>query len=140
MFQGHHPIVPGHQSMATPTRHFPGTGKYLHCELYGKTYPTSDLAHAAMLAHGYSQVYYPRTSTVSHCFRNSRSCNAAAKFDALYRLWKWKTRQAERQGALSKWPHAEMSALKRLAKDVTIFHPVANAWTSNHRRSDIKVS
>ena len=133
------PIVPGHRSQATPTKHFPGTGKWLHCDLYGKTFATSDECHAAMQEHGYTEWSVRRRSIPLETFKSLDFVQQECRFDALYRLWKWKGRQPGTMEDVLR--HFELlDELKHLAKKVGLRHPVAHAWTSKHLRSDIKVS
>lgn len=78
--------------VATPTRHFKGTGKYTRCDLYGQEFKDSDAAHEAMLERGYAERHFPRRSTPNPAFGKLSGEANRCKFDALYRLYRWKVR------------------------------------------------
>lgn len=105
--------------IATPTRHFPGHRKYLKCELYGVRFPDFDSAFKAMEERGYNQPYFTRDSVPTPLFAKLRHVQTACRFDALYRLLKWKQRNGIHCLELR-------DKLRRMAKRVGIFHPVAN--------------
>lgn len=98
-------------------------GKHYHGELYGKEFKNSDEAFKAMHAQGYTQVYYSRSSVVLGCFKGLASVERQAKFDALYRLWKWKKKHGKTRVCLEK-------QLCELAKEVGIFHPATKQFRS----------
>jgi hypothetical protein len=107
----------GTKTVAHPFRvinrkHYPG-------ELYGKEFKTSDEAFAAMDGRGYSQVYYARSSVVEGAFKGLACQERQAKFDALYRLWKWR----KRNGLCAECTAGLEKELAKLAEQVGIFHP-----------------
>lgn len=124
---------------AHPTRHFPGHNhKWLKCELYGKVFPSSDAAFAAMDERGYTQPYYRRMSV--NWTESGVDYGRSNEFDRRYRYFKHVLKQARRcQPGYFIVANYEIANLKKMATKVRIFHPVANAWTSPHLRSDIKV-
>lgn len=118
---------------ATPTRHFPGTHKFLCCWLYGRKFKTSDEAFAAMHAHGYGDVYYSRSSVVLPLFAGLKHCQDEAKFDALYRYYKWCIKHGDCYFPMSRQGtplQVQRAKLRRLAEKVGIFHSVAWVFVS----------
>jgi hypothetical protein len=107
-------------TVATPTRHF-SNGRYLKCELHGQRYASSDEAFAAMTTRGYCEPFYSRKSVPNATFAKLKSERQACQFDALYRLYQHMGRRGQNRVQLR-------NRLQRLAKAVSIFHPVANAW------------
>lgn len=105
-------------TVATPTRHFKGTGKWLKPTLYGKRFPDSEAAFSAMDAQGMTEIFYPRSSTVLPLFAKLVSQRRQCRFDALYRLQRHLRRQGVRR------PDVDERVL-RLARLVGIFHHCA---------------
>lgn len=110
----------GQVCIATPTRHFPGHGKFAKCDLYGKRFKNSDEAHQAMAERGYSEPYFSRSSVPVPLFAKHASHRLQCQFDALYRFYKWQGRRGANRLQLR-------DKLAKMAKRVGIFHPVANA-------------
>jgi hypothetical protein len=114
-------ISDGKVCIATPTRHFPGHGKFAKCDLYGKTFKNSDEAHKAMAERGYSEPYFSRSSVPIPLFEKHASHRLQCEFDALYRLYKWKGRCGINRLALR-------DTLTKMTKRVGIFHPATKAF------------
>lgn len=94
--------------------------KILHADMYGKQFSSVDAAHKAMHDHGYGVLYFPRSSVPLPLFARHASERRQARFDALYRLWRWKLRHG--------LPcEKEANQVRILAQKVSIFHPVASA-------------
>lgn len=118
--------------VATPTRHFKGSLKFLKCELHGRQFPTSDEAFAAMVERGYNDLHYPRSSVPISTFAKLNHVQRQCRFDAEYRLFRHLLRLADRETGLTRALLLEKAdkmhpTLRRTAAKVGIFHPVANA-------------
>lgn len=115
------------KAVATPTRHFRGTYKYLKCELYGKIFRDGDEAFAAMHQKGYGQIFYKRSSVPLPTFAALAHVQRECRFDALYRLFKHKLKTGRNVEQTEKL----RTQIRKLAKEVGIFHPVANHWNKS---------
>jgi len=107
----------GTKAVAGPFRVI--NGKHYEGEIYGKEFKNSDEAFAEMHARGYTQIYYPRSSVVEGCFKGLECQERQAKFDALYRLWKWR----KRNGYCAHCTDLLEKEIVKLAEKVGIFHP-----------------
>ena len=114
------------RTVATPTRHFPGTGKFQKCDLYGKVFPNSDAAFRAMAERGYCEPYFSRTSVPSPLFAKLAHVRQQCRFDALYRLYK-------HQGGCGACRLKLYRKLEIMAARVGIFHAVAKNWGRKFR-------
>lgn len=123
----------GGKWVATPTRHFRGHGKSLKCWLWGREFQTSDAAFKAMHDQGYGVEHYSRSSVPLPIFEKLAHVRRECEFDRLYRYYRWCVRHSEclfpmgRQGTPLQVQRAK---LRRMAKDVGIFHPVARVFNS----------
>lgn len=116
---------------ATPTRIV--QGRHQRCDLYGKKFKSSDEAFAAMAERGYTEPYYKRSSVPLEAFKRLAHHRQQCKFDALYRLWKWRMKNGLPENPLHR-------TLIETAREVGIFHPVARVFCSpRHTRYDFKL-
>lgn len=95
-------------------------GKIHKAEIYGERFDTADEMFTAIKAKGYGSYYFPRSSVPMPLFAKLTHHLRQARFDALYRYLKHLKRTGQTYG------HIE-HRVKRLAKAVGIFHPVASA-------------
>lgn len=104
-------------------------GKYLYAELHGKVYENSDAAFEAMAERGYGSEFFRRESVVLNTFKDLDFMHNCAKFDALYRYFKWleKQRKMGSRFALLVMERT-VNKLNELAQKVGIFHPCSKLF------------
>lgn len=118
-------------AVAHPTRHFSSHLNFAKCDLYGKTFPDSESASAAMLERGYTERYYSRSSVPTPAFASLASEKQLCAFDAGYRFFKHHARAVRRKGGgilAAHWLAVLEHKLSAQAKKVGIFHPVTRNW------------
>lgn len=111
--------------------------KYLSAEINGKKFPNSDAAFEAIRLQGYGSEYFRRHSDCGK--RDLDFLQAAARFDAKYRFYKWLQRQMEKNKGNSnlqylfwrEWSYI-YGELKKLAEKVSIFHPCTKHFNPDY--------
>lgn len=123
-------IIPGYQVHCYRVIN----GKYLNSEINNKVFLNSEEANKEIINKGYGSWYYPRASVVLPLFATLPAQIAQAKFDALYRLYKWTGRQKDLPNKYNKVLNLRKK-LTKLAKKVSIFHPCAKFFTAEANTS-----